>query len=132
MKTSSYVRYGEAFKRQVVDEIESGKYSGATMAARAYGIKGTGTVPNWIRKYGREDLVPKCISIRTMEEQDETKELKKRVQELEKALADSYMSGLLKESYLEIACERMGTDVETFKKKHVTGLSSDRRGRGPK
>jgi transposase-like protein len=126
MKTNSYVRYGEAFKRQVVHEIETGKFSGASAASRAYGIKGALTVGRWLRQYGREDLIPRRISITTMDEQDETKQLKKRVRELEKALADSYMSGLLKESYLEIACERIGVDVESFKKKHVTGLSSER------
>lgn len=132
METNEYVRYGEAFKRQVVHEIETGKFSGATAASRAYGIKGTMTVGNWLRQYGREDLTPRKITITTMDEQDETKELKKRVRELEKALADSHMSGLLKESYLEIACERIGMDVESFKKKHVTGLSRDPRGKAKK
>ena len=32
MNTKSYIRYGEAFKRQIVDEIESGKHSGAPLA----------------------------------------------------------------------------------------------------
>lgn len=126
METNSYVRYGEAFKRQVVHEIESGKFSGAFAAARAYGIKGSETVTNWLRTYGREDLLPKKISITTVNELDENKQLKQRVTQLEKALADSYMSGLLRESYLEIACEQMGIAVEEFKKKHVTRLSGDR------
>lgn len=130
METKSYIRYGEAFKRQVVHEIEIGKFSGANAASRAYGIKGSKTVRAWLRHYGREDLTPRRISITTMDQQDETKELRKRVRELEKALADSYMSGLLKESYLEMACERIGTDVESFKKKHVTGLSGERNARG--
>lgn len=132
MKTNNYVRYGEAFKRQVVHDIETGKFSGATAASRAHGIKGAGTVPMWIRKYGCEEIVPKRISITTMTEQDENQQLRKRVKDLEKALADSYMSGLLKESYLEIACDRIGIDVESFKKKHVTRLSDDRPKRGPK
>jgi transposase-like protein len=126
MESNTYVRYGESFKRQVVHEIETGKFSGATAASRAYGIKGTVTVSRWLRQYGRKDLTARRISITTMDQQDETKELRKRVRELEKALADSYMSGLLKESYLEIACERIGVDVESFKKKHVTGLSDKR------
>jgi transposase-like protein len=128
----NYIRYGEAFKRQVVDEIERGKFTGAYAAGRAYGIKGATTVSKWIREYGSADLLPKKITIHTLDEQDENKELKKRVKELERALADSYMSGLLKESYLEIACERMGTDVEAFKKKHVTNLSGDRRAKEAK
>lgn len=129
METNSYIRYGEAFKRQVVDEIGSGKFSGAAAASRAYGIRGATTVSSWMRRYGREDLIAKRVNITTVQEQDENKRLKKRVHELEKALADAYMSGQLKGSYLQLACEQMGVDVETFKKKHVTRLSSDRPGR---
>lgn len=123
MQNTTYTRYGEAFKRQVVAEIENGKFSGATAAARAYGIKGGVTVQRWLRKYGREEFMPKKVTVTTMKEQDEVKALKKRVKDLESALADSYMSGLLSESYLEIACEDLGIDVDTFKKKHVTNLS---------
>jgi hypothetical protein len=36
------------------------------------------------------------------------------VSELEKALADAYMQGLLNESYFEIACERLNMDPEAF------------------
>jgi transposase-like protein len=124
MKTRSYTRYSEAFKHQVVQEIESGKFSSAHAAARAYGIPGMCTVANWLRKYGRKDLIPKKISITTMSERDENQELKKRVSELEKALADAYMQGLLNESYFELACERLNMDPEAFKKKHVSNLSS--------
>ena len=127
MKTRSYTRYSEAFKHQVVQEIETGKFSGAFAATRAYGIPGSETVKGWLRKYGRQDLMPKRISITTMKERDENQELKKRVGELEKALADAYMRGLLNESYFEIACERLNMDPEAFKKKHVSHLSSARK-----
>ena len=60
-----------------------------------------------------------------MTEKDQKKELKKRIRDLEKALADAHMSGLLKESYLEIACEQLEIDPLQFKKKHVTKLSND-------
>ena len=33
------VRYSEAFKRRVVDELERGKYSSIDGARRAYGIR---------------------------------------------------------------------------------------------
>ncbi len=52
----SYVRYSEAFKRQVVAELEDGKYSSIGEANRVYGIRGAATVPQWIRKYGREGI----------------------------------------------------------------------------
>ncbi len=110
---------------QVVEEIASGKFDGISTASKAYGIKGTRTVKLWLSKYGREDLIAKKTTISEVSELNENKQLKKRIRDLEKALADSYMSGLLSESYLEIACENMGIDLPGFKKKHVTNLSKD-------
>jgi hypothetical protein len=101
----------------VISEVASGKFRGPYAAERAYRIRGAGTVGRWLRKYGRGDLAPRRITITTMNEQDEAKELKKRVRQLEKALADTHMKGLLGEAYLEIACKRLGLDVTEFKKK---------------
>jgi transposase-like protein len=123
MKPSDQIRYSEAFKQQVVSEIASGKFAGPFAAGRAYGIKGADTVSRWLREYGRSDLMPRRITITSMEEQDEKKALKQRVRELERALADAHMKGLLDDAYLGIACQRLGLDVADFKKKHVTKLS---------
>lgn len=123
MKATNEVRYSEAFKQQVINELAAGKFKGPHAAARAYGIKGAMTVSGWLRRYGRSDLMPRRVTITTMHEQDEKKALQKRVRELERALADTHMKGLLGDAYLEIACERMGIDVAEFKKKHVTKLS---------
>ena len=68
MKKNTATRYSEAFKRQVVGEIDRGKFSSPRKAREAYGIRGNGTVESWIRKHGREDLLPKRIRIETMEE----------------------------------------------------------------
>lgn len=125
MKTRSYNRYGEAFKLQVVEEIGSGKFSGPWSASRAYGINGAATVSNWLRRYGREDLIPTQTRITTVKERDEKTQLQQRVRQLEKALADAHMLGLLNESYLEIACERLDIDPDAFKKKHVSDLSGE-------
>ena len=111
------IRYSEAFKHQVVSELESGKFSSAFAAARGYGIRGGGTIQAWLHKYGRSDLMPRRMTITSMAEQDEKKVLQKRVRDLEKALADTHMKELLGEAYLELACKRMGLEVEEFKKK---------------
>ena len=66
MKKNKSTRYSEAFKRQVVDEIDRGKFSSPYKAKEAYGIRGNGTIKRWIGKYGREDLLPKHIRIETM------------------------------------------------------------------
>lgn len=123
MKTNHYVRYGEAFKQEVVEQIQSGKFSGSFAASRAYGIKGSTTVNNWLRLYGRQDLIAKQITITTVQEIDRIKELEQRNRQLEKALATTQMKGLLEESYLQLACERLEVEVDEFKKKHSTQLS---------
>lgn len=117
MKPSETVSYSEAFKHQVISELEAGKFSGPFAASRAYGIRGAATVSGWLRQYGRSDLMPRRMTITTMTEQDEKKALQKRVRDLEKALADTHMKELLGEAYLELACKRLGQEVEEFKKK---------------
>lgn len=126
MKEKKTIRYSEAFKLNVVWEIETGKYSGPYAAMQAYRIGGGNTVHRWLRQYGRSDLLRRQVTISTMEEHDEKKALRKRVRELEKALADTHMKGLLEEAYLQIACERLGLDPSEFKKKAATKLSAGR------
>lgn len=132
MKASTAIRYSEAFKRQVVDEIACGKFSSTYKAQQAYGIRGNATVTKWIRKYGREDLLPKRVRIETMDEIDQLKEARKRIRELEAALADAHIDHCLEHAFLEIACERMETDLDDFKKKNALTLSDVRKTRGRK
>ena len=126
---STATRYSEAFKRQVVEEIERGRHATITAAQRAYGITGSVTVPGWVRKYGREDLLPKRVRIETLKERDELKEARKRIRELEAAVADAHIDYCLEKAYVHVACERMGVDPEEFKKKNAMTLSDTRRPR---
>ncbi len=123
----SYVRYSEAFKRQVVAEFEDGKFNSIAEANRAYGIRGAATVPQWIRKYGSEEILPKKVKIETLKERDELKEARKRIRQLEAALADAHIDCGLGDSYLKIACERLGIDASDFKKKNAITLSELRK-----
>lgn len=125
---STSVRYSEAFKRRVVDEIESGKHATIGAAQRAYGIKGSVTVPGWVRKYGREDLLPKLVRIETLKERDELKEARKRIRELEAAVADAHIDHVLEKAYFHVLCERVGMDPDDFKKKNAMTLSELRKG----
>ena len=110
------VRYGEAFKRQVVEEIGNGRHLSPQKARKAYGIGGADTVEKWVRRYGREDLLPKRIRVETMKERDELKEARKRIRELEAAVADAHIDYCLEKAYLRVACDRLGEDPENFKK----------------
>ncbi len=110
------IRYSESFKMAVVRELEEGEMSFEAMR-RKYGIKGTGTVQKWARKYGRGDL-GKVIRVETPKEFNERDQMKKRIKALEKALADAHIDLAIERATIQVACERAGIkDVAEFKKK---------------
>ena len=123
----SVVRYSEAFKRQVVNELGRGRFTSVCEVNKVYGIRGNATVSKWIRKYGSEELLPKQVRIETLKERDELKEARKRIRQLEAALADAHIDCSLENSYLRIACERIGVDISDFKKKNDLTLSELRK-----
>jgi transposase-like protein len=108
---------------QVLRGLEEGKFSNRSQAAKAYGITGNGMINYWARKYGKNHLIGKVVRVETPREVSEVKELRKRVRELEKALADAHIDSRLEDAYLKIACRAAGIqDVEDFKKKHAGKL----------
>ena len=124
------IRYSEAFKKQVVEELGQGKHLTPGAAQKAYGIKGTNTVVLWVKKYGREDLLPKMMRIDTMKERDELKEARKRIRILETAMTDAHLDFCLEKAFLKVACDRLGENPDDFKKKHPMTLSELRGTRG--
>lgn len=120
------VRYSEAFKLQVISELESGKLSSIDAARHAYGIGGGSTIQKWLAKYGRNDLRAKVIRVETPEQKDEVKKLKQQVRRLEQALAQTQIDNLLNESLYEVLCEDAGVDPAEFKKKAGTRPSIKR------
>jgi len=119
----SSVRYSEAFKLQVLRELEEGRFATRAAAARTYGIRGSGTIEYWARQYGKLHILGKVIRVETPKEINESKELRKRVRDLEKALADAHLKERFDEAYLRIACRTAGIeDVDAFKKKHAGQL----------
>jgi transposase len=114
------MRYSEAFKLQVVREVEEGRYETPCGAGRAYGVKGRGTVAYWVRRYGKNHLLGKVVRVMKADEQAEVKALRQRVRELERALADAHLDLKLEGAYVQLACKAAGIeDVVDFKKKHA-------------
>lgn len=110
------IRYSEAFKMEVVRELENNDLPFTTLQ-RKYGIRGAETVQKWVRKYGNGSR-GKVIRVQKPEEIDELKQLKRRVRQLETALADANIDAALERAYTRMACQRAGiTDVAEFKKK---------------
>lgn len=110
------IRYSQAFKHQVVREIEEGKRT-IEQARKAYGIKGPGTIQTWIKRMGKLDLLPTILRMENPSEKDKIKELERQIKELKNALADTQVQCLIAESRLEVVCEEHGWDVEEVKKK---------------
>jgi transposase len=110
------IRYSEAFKMEVVRELEAGGLAFDAVSLK-YGIKGKMTVSKWVRKYGNGTR-GKVIRVEKPGEINELKRLTERVRKLESALADANIDAALERAYTRLACERAGiTDVAEFKKK---------------
>ena len=110
------IRYSEAFKMEVVRELETSGLAFGDVSLK-YGIKGAGTVQNWVRQYGNGTR-GKVIRVEQPGEINELKRLKARVRQLESALADANIDAALERAYTRLACQRAGiTDVAGVKKK---------------
>jgi len=121
MKKSNYdqkvvKKYSSAFKLKVVNEIESGKLS-MNHAREIYDIGGAHTIEGWIKNLGKNHLLSKVVRIEMKDEKDKVKELKERVRQLEKLLANKELDNLMNEAFLELMAEDHGIDIEEFKKK---------------
>jgi transposase len=105
-------RYSISFKQMVVREIESGQ--GITTTRHKYGIRGCGTISNWLRSFGKDHLINKIVRIETMEEKDQIRELQRQLMEAKVALADS----LLAQRCLEIVIDEANKEYKTDLKKN--------------
>ena len=124
------VRYSEAFKRDIVEKVGRGMYASMSEAQRKNGIRGSATLVKWIKKYGREDILPKRIRVETMNEIDELKAARKEIKELKAALADAHLDWCISSALLDIACQEMGTTAEALKKNTPLTLADARKRRG--
>ena len=111
-------RYSDCFKRQVVDDLENGRFSSIQAACEHYGIPGKSTVPNWLRRYGMNHLRAKVVRVEKPDEADQIRELRRQVAQLQRALGQTQAENVLNAEFLKLACERLGQEVEAFKKKH--------------
>lgn len=118
MTGKGIVRYSEAFKLKVLEELRDGKWKSVQEAACAYGISEKG-VRYWMKRLGFEHLKGRIIYVKTRTEIDEIKRLKSEVKRLKEQLADEVIGHKIDEAALRIACQRLGTTPEEIKKKSV-------------
>jgi len=127
MRQREIIRYSSNFKQQVIRELESGRFGTIGEAREHYGIGGSRTVQLWLRKYGRNHLCAKIVRVEMPDEKDQIRQLKKQVKQLQQMLGRKDAEKAISEAFLEIACEKLGEDVEEFKKK-ADSLLSDKPG----
>jgi len=129
MEKIPIIRYSEAFKKQVVREYEAGVP--ASSLREKYGIKGRSTVNTWLKKYGREGSRYQLMVIQKPAEQQRIKTLEKRVQELEKALAQVMLDKLMLESLVEVIEEEAGPGLKkNIGRPSLNGRNTKSRPRG--
>lgn len=117
MKPRTILRYSNCFKRQVIEELENGRFASIYEANAHYGIKGSETVKGWLHRYGRNHLCAKVIRVEKPDEANQISQLKKQIKQLKEALGQIHVEKVVGEEFLEIACEQLGVDVAEFKKK---------------
>lgn len=118
MQASVQIRYSMAFKRQVVAELESGRFRSIEEARTHYGIGGSMTVRRWLQRFGKNHLIAKVVRVEKPNEASEIRQLKQEVRQLREALGEAHLKSVLDASFLKLACKRFGEDPESFKKKH--------------
>ncbi|MFW5628655.1 MAG: transposase [Candidatus Cloacimonadaceae bacterium] len=105
-----YVRYSEAFKRTVVEEVETGIMT-ANQATKYYGLGGRDTIYRWIKTYGMNEEKGRKVIIMTRKEETKLTTARRRIAELEKELSEAKLRALAWESMVEVA-EEMGIPLK--------------------
>lgn len=120
--------YSHDFKVSVVREVESGDLS-ATAAMHKYGIQGSSTVLNWIRKYGSFDRelqvgfsMEKSAEQKLMEMEVKLRQLEKQKQSLEQQLKFQQDKAVMFDIIIDIAENEFNIPI---RKKPVPGASND-------
>jgi transposase-like protein len=104
--------YSLPFKLQVIWEVEKGELT-YKEAQRKYGIQGRSTVLVWLRKHGSLDWQSYTTMKGKLTPQKQIRDLEKKLKRLE-------MKNEVLEKAIEIADEKLGTDI---RKKYLDLLS---------
>ena len=109
---SSNLRYySESFKLCVLSRIERGELS-ISQAQRLYNIGGSSTISCWIKKYHKDELLPKKEYIMLLSDVDKLKELERENQRLKSLLGESYIKIDLHEKLFKLCKQDYGIDLK--------------------
>lgn len=111
--------FSDPLKKQAVHDIESGKMS-VLSVSREYQVS-LQSVYGWLNKYSRHLQTSRRIVVEMNSEKSMSKELEKRIMELEAALGRKQLEIDYLNKMIEIGSEEVGVDL---KKKFGTPPSS--------
>lgn len=123
-------RYSESFKRKVIKEILTGRYS--KKEATIYYQLPYMTIRRWLNKLGQSVILEEGIETITLKkyntvskknkitESDQIRELRKQIEQLEKEKADAELKAKLYDKMIDIAEEQFKIPI---RKKYVTRQS---------
>ena len=115
------VRYSEAFKRQVVSDINQGLYS-VLGAMRRYQIGGNMTVYKWLAKYNTAPKMSCGGSKMKKNGQSPGTDFHTRIRQLEQVISDLSIENKLLKTTIEIADETYHLDLKkNFAKASLIG-----------
>jgi len=102
--------FSEEFRRQKVWEIEN-KLTSVSQVSREFEVSRTG-VYYWIRKYSKHYQASVKVVLQMESEQEKTKKLQSRIDELERALGRKQMELDYLNKLIELEGERLGEDLK--------------------
>lgn len=102
--------FSESLRKKIVSDLDSGKASIAAVM-REYEVSHQ-TVYNWVNKYSRHLQSYKTIVLQMDSEGYKTKELEKRVKELEAALGRKQLEVEFLNKMIELGKEKFGIDLK--------------------
>jgi transposase-like protein len=102
--------FSEEFRRQKVLEIEN-KLTNVSQVSREFEVSRTG-VYYWIRKYSKHYQASVKVVLQMESEQEKTKKLQSRIDELERALGRKQMELDYLNKLIELEGERLGEDLK--------------------
>jgi transposase-like protein len=123
--------FSEALKKQVVKDIESGKAT-VLSASRELGVSYQ-AIYQWLNKYSRHLQSSKRIVIEMKSESYKSRELEKRIQELEAALGRKQLEVDFLNKMIDLGSEQTGVDIKKkFSTPPSTGSGSTKEGTATK
>lgn len=105
-KRRSQRDYNQAFKLQVISQIEKGEMT-YKQAQKYYGIQGNSLVLVWLRKYGTLDWSKPNTQIMPKSKENPAQ----RIKRLERELADEKLKNKVLNTMIDISDKQYGTEI---------------------